>query len=122
MVGPRYVPHCSGMWKMSPKGTYIREWRKHRGLSLERLVQRLEAEPGGDPIVSITSLNRIERGTQPCKLDVLYALAEALDTTPMELMTVNPLVDGKVIDLMAILRKLPDDKIETATRLLEAIA
>jgi transcriptional regulator with XRE-family HTH domain len=110
------------MWKVPAKGHYLLEWRKHRGLSLERLAQRLESEPGGEPIISRSSLNRIERGEQDYTQEVLQALAIALDCEPTDLLIVNPLVDGVVIDLLSVLRSLPEEKIEMATRMLKAIA
>ena len=41
--------------------TYIKEWRNKRGLSLRRLAERLEQTPGGDLMLSHTSIGRIEK-------------------------------------------------------------
>lgn len=61
---------------------FIREWRKHRGLTLERLAERLET--------SAASLSRIEKGEQPYTQDYLEALAEALSTDPASLIMRDP--------------------------------
>lgn len=103
-------------------GHYLREWRTYRSrMSLAKLAQRMEREPG-EELLSSVSLGRIERGEQPLTLEVLHAAAHALDCDPIDILTVNPLKEGTVIDLLRVLRQLPPDKIETATRLLRAIS
>lgn len=61
---------------------FIREWRKHRGLTLERLAERLET--------SAASLSRIENGDQPYTQDFLEAVADALGTDPASLIMRDP--------------------------------
>lgn len=103
-------------------GHYLREWRYFRDrMSLAKLAQRMEREPG-EELLSSVSLGRIERGEQPLTLEILHAAAFALSCDPIDILTVNPLKDGHVIDLLKVLRSLPPDKIQTATKLLEAIA
>lgn len=104
-----------------PIGHHIRAWRQHRGLTLQRLEERLEREPG-EPLISRVSLGRIERGEQPYSQPVLEALAEALQCTPAELLTVDPTKEGEVIDLMRLIRSLDPQRLEMATRMLRAIA
>lgn len=65
------------------KHTYIKEWRKHRGLSQERLAARIGATHG--------TLSKIETGKQPYQQWQLEALAEALQTDPASLLMRNPL-------------------------------
>ena len=62
--------------------TFIRQWRKHRGLSQERLADRLG--------MSKAQLSRIENGEQPYAQDFLEACAEALQTEPASLLTRDP--------------------------------
>lgn len=50
--------------------TFIKQWRKHRGLSQERLAERLN--------VSHTTIGRIERGEIPYRQELLEACADAL--------------------------------------------
>lgn len=98
---------------------FIRQWREFQGLSLRQLEARLEIEPGGEPLVSYASLGRIERFIQPYSQPILEARAIALSTTPAELLEVDPLKQGEVVDL---LRHLPRDKREEAERFIRFIA
>lgn len=71
LKGPKYRP------------TFIRKWRKHRGLTLERL---------GDSIgMSHASLSRIETGDQPYSQAVLEAVADRLSTDVASLLMRDPL-------------------------------
>ncbi len=98
---------------------YMREWREFRGLSLRQLEGRIEVEPGGDPLVSYVSLGRIERHQQPYSQPILEAVAHALSTTPAAILEVDPTKGGDVVDL---LRRLPRDKRDEATRYLKYLA
>jgi len=62
--------------------TYIREWRKHRGLSLEELASRVET--------TAATLSRIERGQQPYSQPLLEALAQTLNCRPADLIMRPP--------------------------------
>ena len=59
---------------------YIKQWRELRGLSLERLANRMEVEPGGAQLISAMSLSRIERGKQPYSEELLNALSKFDET------------------------------------------
>ena len=61
---------------------FIREWRKHRMLTLEQLAERVE--------VTHATLSRIERGLIPYNQDLLERLAEELRTEPASLIMRNP--------------------------------
>lgn len=67
--------------------TYIRQWRKYRGLTLDRLAERVGALTGG---FTHASLSRIERGLQAYTQAVLEAIAEALGTDPASLLMRDP--------------------------------
>lgn len=86
------------MEKPTYRRTYIKEWRDKRGLSLRRLAERLEEAPGGDLLLSHTSIGRIEKGQQPYSQPILEALAAALGVPAWMLLEVNPEKDGDVID------------------------
>lgn len=101
--------------------TYIREWRHHRGLSLRRLAERLESEPGGDLMMSHASIGRIERGQQPYSQAVLEAIAEALGVSVAMLLEVNPEKDGDVIDITLRLNKAPPELRKQAVSIIEAL-
>ena len=82
---------------------YIGEWIKHRRISLRKLAARMEAEPG-EPMLSHASIGRIAKGEQPYSEEILLALSEALDCTVPQLLTVNPLKDGEVIDMLSLMK------------------
>lgn len=103
------------------KRTYIKEWRNKRGLSLRRLSERLESTPGGDLLISHTSIGRIEKGQQPYSQPVLEAIAEALGVSTSMLLEVNPDVDGDVIDITLRLKKAPPELREQAINILQAL-
>ena len=63
--------------------TFFKQWRTHRGLSQERLAERLET--------SVASVSRIESGKQPYTQDYLEVLAVALQTDPASLIMRDPL-------------------------------
>lgn len=109
------------MAKERKKLHYLADWRKYRGLSLRRLAERLEREPG-EELISVTSLSRIERGEQPLTPEVLHASAFALDCQPGDIIEINPLLDPELIDLMAVIRKLNPARRVEATNILKAIA
>jgi transcriptional regulator with XRE-family HTH domain len=99
---------------------FLKQWREYRGLSLERLANRMEVEPGGEQLISGMSLSRIERGLQPYSEDLLNALGHALGCEPYELLSVNPLLDAQVIDLMRFIHDLDRKKAEKALMILQA--
>lgn len=64
------------------KPTYFRQWREHRGLTQERLADRLG--------ISKAQLSRIEGGKQPYSQDLLEAMAEALQIDEASLLMRDP--------------------------------
>lgn len=108
------------MAKHNYRKTYIREWRQFRGLSLRKLSDRIESEPG---ITSIThaSIQRIEMGEQPYNQETLEALAVALDCSPTDLLNVNPKKEGKVVDILTELRNLNEDQQRRALAHIQAV-
>lgn len=101
--------------------TYIHEWRKFRGLSLRALADRTELEPGGELLISHASLGRIERGLQPYSQPILEALATALDCEPQDLLSVNPMKAGEVVDLTRLLREATPEQRRLALDLVDRI-
>ncbi|NTG07205.1 helix-turn-helix domain-containing protein [Rhizobium rhizogenes] len=82
---------------------FLRQWRKHRGLSLRKLADRMEIEPGV-PITSHANIGRIETFQQPYSQDIMEAAATALGCTVTDLLTVDPSKEGEVVDLLALIR------------------
>lgn len=68
----------------------IKAWRKHRGLTLAKMSERLQEMEGLE--ISDAQLSRIERGSQPWSQDLLEALARVLQAgEAAHLINVNPL-------------------------------
>lgn len=69
--------------RQARKPIFVREWRKHRGLTLESLAERMHMHKG--------ALSRIERGERPYNQDFLEAVAEQLSCDVVDLLIRNPL-------------------------------
>ena len=89
---------------------YVREWRKFRGLTQERLAERTPFSHG--------AISQLETGRTAYTQDMLEALAHALDCSPGDLLNVNPYKAGEVVDLM---RLINDTNREQAIRVLRAL-
>jgi transcriptional regulator with XRE-family HTH domain len=62
---------------------FIREWRKHRGYTQERLAEMVGVSDG--------AISQLERGDTSYTQPMLEALAEALMCEPADLIIRNPL-------------------------------
>src|SRR5215470_14713063 len=62
--------------------TFIREWRKHRGLTLEQMADRLD--------MTSSHLSMLERGQRGYTQETLEAVAEALQTDVASLLMRDP--------------------------------
>jgi transcriptional regulator with XRE-family HTH domain len=106
---------------------FLKEWMEYRGrISIRKLHLRLEYEPGVE-LISTSALGRIVSGeNQSIDPEVLFALAEALDCGPEDILTVNPLKEPEVVDLMAAVRRIREMRdpkaVQQATRNLQAVA
>jgi transcriptional regulator with XRE-family HTH domain len=65
-----------------PRRHFIREWRRHRGLTQEALAARLG--------ISTASVSQIETGKQGYTQRSLEAIARALDSDPASLLSRDP--------------------------------
>ena len=90
--------------KPTRRPTYIRAWRKHCGLTLAQLADRLsvELEVG----ISEGQLSRIERGETPYSQDILEALAGALRCEPADLIMRDPVQPDGVWSLLDSLKPM----------------
>jgi transcriptional regulator with XRE-family HTH domain len=61
---------------------FIRQWRKHRGITQERLADRAGMSPG--------NLSNIETGKQPYTQGHMEALADALNCEVVDLLVRDP--------------------------------
>jgi transcriptional regulator with XRE-family HTH domain len=100
---------------------YFREWREYRRLTQKQIEERMEYEPG-EPLISRVSIGRIERGEQAYTQPILEAFAHAVGATPTEVLEVNPLKEGEVVDLVRLLRNLDKSKLEQLTKIARALA
>lgn len=67
------------------KRTYIREWRKHRQMTLEELAGALD--------MTASHFSMLERGQRGYTQETLEAVAEVLKTSAASLLIRNPLKD-----------------------------
>lgn len=75
---------------------FIREWRKHRGYSLERVAEMIG--------MTHQNLGKIERGVVPYNQVLLENLAEALTCSPADLIIRDPSRTDAVWDLWETLK------------------
>lgn len=83
---------------------YLREWRKHRGLTQEQLAEAIDSTK---PTVS-----RMENGTRPYNQPFLEACAEALHCTPAQLLSGSPNDGDKAKYIIALLKDKNPEEIE----------
>ena len=62
--------------------TFIRQWRKSRGLTLEQLADRVGS--------THATLSRLEKGLHPYKQPLLERIADELGTDPSSLLNRDP--------------------------------
>lgn len=90
-------------------GPYLKQWRKHRGLSQKQVVDRLASYNDENLPTTEASLSRIENGKQVWGQRIIEALAFIYDCETDELMTRDPVQEkaradalakgGKVVDI-----------------------
>jgi len=76
---------------------YIREWRKYRGLTQERLAERLDLTGG--------AISQLETGVTGYTQETLEGIAVALNCEPGDLLSRDPNIEGAVLDLLRLLRQ-----------------
>lgn len=74
--------------KPTRQPTFIRAWRKQRGLTLAQMQDQLETLHGIE--ISEGQLSRIENGKSPYAQDLLEAIANVLQTEPASLIMRDP--------------------------------
>jgi transcriptional regulator with XRE-family HTH domain len=92
-------------------GLQIRELRKRKGLTQEKVAERAS--------VNATYYGRVERGDANVSLELLAAIAEALETPIEELVTIDaPRDPGEITEeLICALRALPEKDIRRLHRM-----
>ena len=94
--------------------TFIKNWREHRGLSQDRLVDRVRERV---ETFSKSSLSRIENGKQPYTQETLEVIAWALDCEPADLIMRDP--ENDIWTIMDTLKQLPPDERKQVARIVE---
>lgn len=112
---PRSILRC-----MEKKRQYFKEWRKHRHLTQDQVVDRLRALD--DPLVAATgaSLSRLENGHQIYNERILEALADIYTCEAWELLGRHPKKEGHVVDMVRILDERKQAQVAAFLKALEA--
>lgn len=114
-----YYAGCRIVSAMGSKHTYLREWRKYRGMTQDQVVDRLAVLEDPNIPSTAASLSRLENGKQPYGQRVLEALAAIYDCEPDELLGHDPFKEGRVIDFV---RHLDERKQAQALAILRALS
>lgn len=104
---------------MTRQRTYLKEWRKLRGLTQDQVLDRLSVFEDENIPRTAASLSRIENGKQIYTQRILEALADVYEVEePGWLLSRNPLKEGEVIDMFS---SLNDRDRERARDIIEAL-
>lgn len=96
--------------KKPNRATYIREWRKHRKMTLEQVARQIG--------MTTSNLSKTERGENAYTQPVLEALAEVLRCSPADLITRRP---GEKNELQALFEALDAEQRDTALTVIKAL-
>lgn len=83
-----HIPWAHDLYMKHKRRLYLREWRKHRGLTLEQLADRVG--------MTHSSLSRIERGLQRYDQELLERAADALQCEEVDLLIRDPLAPESI--------------------------
>lgn len=103
-------PKVQTCFKQRKRRTFLREWRKHRGLTQERLAERAGVSQG--------MISQLETGESDYTGELLEKLADALQCEPADLIMRNPLDTEAPWSIWDRLR--PDQR-KQAIRVLKAL-
>ena len=90
---------------------FLKEWRKHRGLTQQQLGDRIGK--------SKSNISEFETGATRYNQDLLEALADALMCEPADLIMRDPTQPDAI---WSIWDRIPEAKREDAKRILETLA
>ena len=97
---------------------YLKQWRKHRNLTQDQVVDRLVVLEDALLPQTAASLSRLENGKQPYSERIIEALAEIYQCEPDHLIGRDPTKEGEVIDLW---QRLTLDERKQAQAILQAL-
>lgn len=108
------TPHAVTMGKRRRyKPPFLREWRKHRDMTQERLAEFIGC--------SVPLISMIERGERGYDQEFLEAAAEALQTSPDRILRINPLDPASDDSLFDALRRIPAGERPRVAAVIEAL-
>jgi transcriptional regulator with XRE-family HTH domain len=85
-----------------PPRHYVKEWRIYRApMTQEQLAERVGKSRG--------LISQIESGTTELTEEMIYLLADAFHCAPWDILRVNPLKEGVVVDITDALSGEPED-------------
>ncbi len=90
---------------------YIKEWREYRRLTQEQVADRIG--------ISAPNFGRIENNRVPYSQDFLEMAADALMCEPWDLLNVNPLKEGAVLDAIDRFKRFDPEEQAKALDFLE---
>lgn len=90
---------------------FLREWRKYRQLTQERLAERISVTPG--------TISQLENGQISYTQPTLEALAVALNCEPGDILSRDPAMDDAVADLRRLLQTAGASDQQKAIRVLK---
>lgn len=93
--------------------TFLKEWREHRGLTLEAAAEKLD--------IHYTTIARIERGQSPYSQDFLERAAAAYECDVIDLLTVDPLTTDTPRLVFNAVKKAAPEKQEDVWRVVRAM-
>jgi transcriptional regulator with XRE-family HTH domain len=93
------------------KPIFIREWRKHRGHTIEQLAAHVR--------MSKSALSRVERGERPYNQDLLEAVSEFLRCEPADLLSRSPIAAEPPL---AVWERIAEPQRAHALKVLETFA
>ncbi len=88
-----------------PVRHYVKQWREYRQLTQSQVAERVDKSRG--------LIAQIEGDITDLTEDMIYALAEAFHCQPWDILRVNPLKEGVVVDITDELKKHPELQAET---------
>ena len=91
--------------------TFIREWRKHAGLTLEQLSEMTGVEP--------SALSYLERGLSAYTQGTIEKIAEALHVSVMDLISRLPTDEGD--EISDLLDSLPEAEKSRIIKVIKAM-
>lgn len=92
---------------------FIRQWRAHRGLTLEQLAERIDVTHG--------ALSQLERGLVNYTQPMLEALAYALRCSPADLLMRDPTQESAAWSLADHLQKASPERQRAILRVVSAM-